>query len=528
MPTLNWIGKKAVENHHREVPFHLLKDVPDLSVGDPGTGNLIVEGDNLLALKALLPYYAGQVKCIYIDPPYNTGNEGWIYNDNVNSPEIRQWLGKVVGSELEDLTRHDKWLCMMYPRLALLRQFLKEDGVIFISIDDNEIHTLRYLLDDIYGARNFVTNFIWKKKGTSTNVAGAGVSELTEYVVAYQKSSLFKINPRVRSKETREHPLHDAEGNYRLTIIEKKNAGEYQRDTMRFPILGKTPRAGKRWQIGLEKARELEAKNRFVLDKGVVRLKIYDFEERDTLSAQPNLLDDHGSSESGSRLANQEILGAAETFSNPKPIELISHLIAISTGPGDIILDSFAGSGTTAHAVLQLNKQDDGNRRFVLVEIESKIARDITATRVKRVASGYKTQKSEKIEGTGGGFRFCQLSDPLFDENGKIRASVRFAELARHVFFTETGEPLPKQSKAASPLLGIYNGVAVYLLYNGILKDKSPDGGNVLTTGVLSHLPKHKGPRVIYGTACRIGASRLRQQNITFKQLPYKLKVDAL
>ncbi len=162
MPTLDWIGKKAVVKHHREVPFHLLKEVPELSCGDPASGNLIVEGDNLLALKALLPYYAGKVKCIYIDPPYNTGNEGWVYNDNVNSPEMREWLGKTVGKEGEDLSRHDKWLCMMYPRLALLRDFLTEDGGIFISIDDNAEPLLRLLLDEIFGSQNFVANFIWQ------------------------------------------------------------------------------------------------------------------------------------------------------------------------------------------------------------------------------------------------------------------------------------------------------------------------------------------------------------------------------
>jgi len=154
MPTLNWIGKEAVVNHHQQVPFRLLKDVPELACGDPGSGNLIVQGDNLAALKALLPYYAGQVKCVYIDPPYNTGNEGWAYNDNVNSPVIRDWLGKTVGKEGETLDRHDRWLCMMYPRLALLRQFLSEDGAIFISIDDNEVQALRYVMDEIFGTPN--------------------------------------------------------------------------------------------------------------------------------------------------------------------------------------------------------------------------------------------------------------------------------------------------------------------------------------------------------------------------------------
>ena len=162
MPSLNWIGKEAVVNHHRQVPYHLLRCDNSLSCGDADSGNLLVEGDNLLALKALLPYYAGQVKCIYIDPPYNTGNENWVYNDNVNSPEIRKWLGKVVGAEAEDLSHHDKWLCMMYPRLALFKDFLREDGAIFISIDDNEVHNMRLLMDEIFGARNFVATIIWQ------------------------------------------------------------------------------------------------------------------------------------------------------------------------------------------------------------------------------------------------------------------------------------------------------------------------------------------------------------------------------
>jgi len=185
MPTLNWIGKKAVVNHHRQVPFRLLKDLPELSVGDPGTGNLIVEGDNLLALKALLPYYGGQIKCIYIDPPYNTGNEKWVYNDNVNAPEMKEWLGKVVGAENEDLSRHDKWLCMMYPRLSLLSKFLTADGVIFVSIDDFEAFRLRCVLDEIFGAHNFIAQLVWDK--TRKNDAKL-FSVGHEYILVYANS----------------------------------------------------------------------------------------------------------------------------------------------------------------------------------------------------------------------------------------------------------------------------------------------------------------------------------------------------
>lgn len=201
MPTLNWIGKDAVVNHHLEVPFRLLKDVPELGCGDPGSGNLIVQGDNLEALKALLPYYAGQVKCIYIDPPYNTGNEGWAYNDNVNSPLIRDWLGKVVGKEGETLDRHDRWLCMMYPRLALLRQFLREDGAIFISIDDNEVQALRYVLDEIFGARNFIATVLWQKVYSPKNSA-RHFSEDHDYVVVCAKNAeIWKPNLVTRSEE---------------------------------------------------------------------------------------------------------------------------------------------------------------------------------------------------------------------------------------------------------------------------------------------------------------------------------------
>ena len=185
MPSLNWIGKEAVVNHDKEVPFKLLKKVKTASVGE-NSQNLIIHGDNLEALKALMPFYAGKIKCIYIDPPYNTGNESWIYNDKVNSPKIKQWLGKVVGRESEDLTRHDKWLCMMYPRLKLLRDLLSEDGVLFVSIDDNEQHNLRSILDDIFVQNNFVNNIIWQKKYSPQNDAKY-FSDMHDFILVYAK-----------------------------------------------------------------------------------------------------------------------------------------------------------------------------------------------------------------------------------------------------------------------------------------------------------------------------------------------------
>ncbi len=190
MPALEWIGKKAVVGHHREVPFHLLKSNKDLSVGESGSGNLLVQGDNLIALKALLPYYAGKVKCIYIDPPYNTGNEKWTYNDNVNSPEMRHWLGKVVGGEMEDLSRHDKWLCMMYPRLCLLKEMLSDDGAIFVSIDDNEASNLRSIMNEIFGSRNFIATIIWQKIFSPKNTA-RHLSESHDYILLMQEILIF-------------------------------------------------------------------------------------------------------------------------------------------------------------------------------------------------------------------------------------------------------------------------------------------------------------------------------------------------
>ena len=198
MPTLNWIGKEAVVNHHRQVPFHLLKDVPDLACGEPGEGNLIVQGDNLVALKALLPYYAGQVKCIYIDPPYNTGNENWVYNDNVNSPLMREWLGKVVGKEGETLDRHDRWLCMMYPRLALLRQFLRQDGVILISIDDHEYERLKLTMNETFGAENHVATFIWKRRTATDSRNLNGISGDHEYILCYQRTAGFRVQGQAK------------------------------------------------------------------------------------------------------------------------------------------------------------------------------------------------------------------------------------------------------------------------------------------------------------------------------------------
>ncbi|MHB8121414.1 MAG: site-specific DNA-methyltransferase [Desulfuromonadaceae bacterium] len=505
MPKLDWIGKKAVVNHHREVPFHLLRENPELSAGDPASGNLLVQGDNLLALKALLPYYAGQVKCIYIDPPYNTGNEGWVYNDNVNSPEMREWLGRAVGKEAEDLSRHDKWLCMMYPRLALLRGFLRDDGAIFISIDDNEVHLLRMLLDEVFGANNFVANILWQKR-TSPD-ARLMLSDAHEHVIVYGKATanlkFNKIPQSEKQRATFKNPDNDPRGPWVSTDFAAQGFRPNQMYEITTPSGRRVnPPPGNCWKNIESVFLELVAANRIWFGKdgnGVPRRKTF-LSESPGVSAWTWWTNSEVGHSQEAKQEVKNLLGDEGTvFDTPKPTRLIQRILEIATNKDSLILDSFAGSGTTGHAALAQNASDGGNRRFILVEMDNNISQNITAQRLLRVSQGY-----NNIPALGGGFRFCELGEPLFDERGNIRTTVRFSDLAHHVYFTETGGPLPESADLQSPLLGVHNSTAVYLLYNGILKDKTQKGGNVLTTVILAALPQHDGPKVIYGTACRI------------------------
>lgn len=538
MPTLNWIGKETVVNHHLEVPFHLLKDVQNLSCGSPGNGNLIVQGDNLIALKALLPYYAGQVKCIYIDPPYNTGNEGWVYNDNVNSPIIREWLGKVVGKEGETLDRHDRWLCMMYPRLALLRRFLREDGAIFISIDDNEVQALRYIMDELFGPENFVATVIWHKMFSTKNSA-RHFSEGHDYIIVYAKrASIWRPNlvPRGIEQDARyKNPDKDPRGPWTSGDLSARNyysEGTYSITCPSGKII-KGPPPGTYWRTSKQKFEELNKEGRIWWGKdgnNVPRLKRFLSDVKDGLV--PDTLWPH-SNVGHTQEAKKEVIqildfkDSESVFITPKPTRLLERIIQIASNPGDIILDSFAGSGTTGHAVFKLNhlNQEIEPRRFILVEMDFTIAQEITAERVRRAATGFRNSKGEDIAGIGGGFRFCELGESLFDEDGKIRNSVSFSDLARHVYFTETGEPLPRERVSKSPFLGASRGVGIYLLYNGILGDKTTNGGNVLTRATLAELPKFDGPKVIYCAGCLLSRDRLQAEQIIIRQTPYELKV---
>ena len=362
--------------------------------------NLLIKGNNLLALYTLREKLAGKVKLIYIDPPYNTGGDGFRYNDSFN---------------------HSAWLAFMKNRLEVAKDLLRDDGVIFVQCDDNEQAYLKVLMDEIFTRENFVANFIWKKKGTSTNVRGVQVSQQCEYILSYSRTQTQVINQRTRSSEDRVYPYSDDEGSYRLSIIEKKNSGEYRRDTMQFAILGITPREGKRWQIGETKARELELKGRFINENGVIKLKIYSFEDGDSYSAQPTLLTENvGSTDEG----NRQLTNLVETnFNNPKPENLMRHLIEIATNTNDIVLDFCLGSGTTSAVAHKMNRRWVGIEQMDYIE-------DVAKERLKKVVGGERGGISETVNWNGGGsFVYFELKKYNQEYVERIMGATSLSEL---------------------------------------------------------------------------------------------------
>ncbi|MDI6788264.1 MAG: site-specific DNA-methyltransferase [Planctomycetota bacterium] len=527
MPVLNWIGKEQVVNHDKDVPFRLLNKVSSLSTKEESE-NLIIEGDNLEALKSLMPYYAGQIKCIYIDPPYNTGNEKWVYNDRVNSPEIRKWLGKVVGSEGEDLNRHDKWLCMMYPRLKLLRDLLSDDGVIFVSIDDIEVHFLKMVMNEIFGDGCFIEQIIWKNKfgaGAKTK----GFISLHEYILCYSKKEGFikdikvPLSERLRKMYSKKDEKFEKLGPYATWPLETTSMDE--RKNLRYPILykGKEIWPKKQWLWSKERIEKAIEENRIVFNenKGKVniRFKGYLYDESGELKkGTPISIYDGPYTQEGTKEL-MEIFGKS-VFSFPKPSKLIKNLINITinneSNKDAIILDSFAGSGPTGHAVLDINKEDGGNRKFILVEMENKIAQDITAERVKRVIRGY-SYNGKKVAGLGGGFQFMRLGTTLFDADGFISEDVTFKDLAQYIYFTETKTALNTR-KIDGLFIGEKNDTEYYLLFNGIKK-------NVIDNKILRQINKNPKPKIIYADRCLIDKQTLARHKITFKQIPYEVKI---
>ncbi len=540
MPTLDWIGKRAVLQHHRQIPFRLLRANKSLSAGDPDAANLLVHGDNLLALKALLPRYAGQVKLIYIDPPYNTGNEGWAYNDAVNSPEMQAWLGRVVGKEAEDLSRHDKWLCMMYPRLQLLKRFLREDGAIFVSIDDREAHHLRLLLDEVFGARNFVGTIIWQKVYSPKNSA-KHFSEDHDYIVVYARNAdRWRPNLLQRGeKQNRayKNPDNDPRGLWKTSDLSARNyysKGTYAITCPSGRVIPAPPK-GRYWQIEEEKLKALDAERRIWWGKNgnaIPQLKRFLREVKQGVVPQTLwFYEDVGHTQEAKKelVSIVEFASSDDVFVTPKPVRLMRRILEIGADKDSLVMDSFAGSATLGHATLAANAADGGTRRFVLVEMDDNIARNIAAQRLRKVIEGYVpigARAAEPVPGLGGGFRYCELGEPLFDSLGSVRTDVTFAELAAHVFFTETGAPLPARATKKSPFLGAHEGTGVYLLFNGVLGDTNPADGNVLTPRVLASLPEFDGERVVYAEACLVSEAQRRKARVRFKQTPYQIRVS--
>ncbi|MCH7401359.1 site-specific DNA-methyltransferase [Belliella kenyensis] len=560
MPTLNWIGKDKVVSHHQDVPYRVLEHKYGFTAENGEqtestySGNKIIHGDNLEALKSLLPEYEGKIKCIYIDPPYNTGNESWVYNDNVNHPKIKKWLGEVVGKDGEDLTRHDKWLCMMYPRLKLLHKLLADDGVIFISIDDIEYQNLKHILDEIFGAKNFITTFTWRTDGNFDNQAKIKINH--EYIICYSKNaSTFSfpevVDPNVDEnskifkddivntivKNGSKNPISKITlpigfpAKFEKGIIKKRNDvfPFFNQDAivenykLVVPVEVESGWSSKRiFELFIENGLSsvLDTKGQitdfYLTENGAIE----NIKRRGIQSHVISSLMNMGNTQN---MSNElKLMGL--NFDFPKPISLIKYFLSIINDKTCIILDSFAGSGTTAHAVLNLNKQDGGNRKFILVEMED-YANDITAERVKRVSKGFGTG-AKAVAGTGGAFDFYELGLPLFDENQNLNEQVGLAKIREYIWFSETRSSIydfgfqiddstNPQSKSINYQyeLGVKDGTVYYFIYE---KDR-------LTTLDFDALEliKTKGEQyVIYADNCLLPKDFMAKKNIIFKKIP--------
>lgn len=573
MPTLNWIGKEKVINHHLDVPFRTLKSEYAFGDVDSAKDNLIIHGDNLEALKALLPRYEGKVKVVCIDPPYNTGNESWVYNDNVNDPKIKKWLGQVVGKEGEDLSRHDKWLCMMYPRLKLLHRLLRDDGVIFISIDDNEVANLRLICNDIFGSRNFVSNIIWQKTYSPRNDSG-GIPYETDNILVFSKTQNWTPLQLERTDEMNTIYKTPDNDSVPWTSGDACAPDSIQHQGMVYaiqhPFTGAMmyPPTGSHWRMGQSEILEImkewaaydikdlhdeEERARICdLDKAKIRQGVLGIILNEPLEtardkAQRRLKDGkwpllyftaNGNGgirrkryldpSQGRKTTNhwpysevghtdeakkeiKLIFNGQSPFQTPKPSRLINRILQIASDPDSIILDSFAGSGTTAHAVLKLNQADGGNRRFILIEMED-YARTITAERVRRVISGYGSE-DKKVPGTGGGFSFLSLGPAVFTADGKLNPDVEDEALREYLWYAETKTALPEAKKKHPHCLGSCRGISYYFFYK-----KGEE--TTLDYAFLKTITEKDDQYVIYADACSLDGEYLKSRGIQFKKIP--------
>lgn len=492
------------------MPYRLLEEIPTLGAGDLNAGNMLIQGDNLEALKALLPFYAGRVKCIYIDPPYNTKSAFEHYDDNLE---------------------HTQWLAMMWPRLELLRELLSEDGSIWVSIDDNEGHYLKVVMDEVFGRHNFVETIIWRKNYSPKSSARHFSSD-HDYILVYAKNAADwapKLLPRGEKQNKAYRNLDDdPRGPWKTSDLSARNFYSLGKYAIQTPG-GRTisgPPGGNYWRVSEERFKEMDKDRRIWWGRdgnAIPQIKRFLSEVKDGVTPQTYW---HYDEVGHTQEAKKEIveLFGGDVFLTPKPERLIQRIMFLASNAGDLVLDSHLGSGTTAAVAHKMG------RRYVGIEV-GEHAVSHCAPRLKKVVDGEQGGISEATEWKGGGgFRFFQLGPTVFDEEGHIRSDIRFPLLAAHVWFSETNTPW--NDAGGGPLLGIHNGQAFALLYNGILGDKRPDGGNVLTRATLEIIRSKigalardfSGLLVVYGEQSRLMPSTLEREGIMFKQTPYDVK----
>lgn len=501
MPILEWLNKEEAVKTADKIPYRVLKANEELSYGEQSE-NMIIKGDNLEALKALLPYYKGQVKCIYIDPPYNTGGAFEHYDDNLE---------------------HSTWLSLIYPRLELLRELLSEDGSIWISIDSDECHYLKVICDEVFGRKNFIDEIIWQRAFAPVNLKKT-LSRSHDILLAYAKNyddnyELNKLSRSLSQMANYKNPDNDPRGVWTSAdctvgpVVEEKR---YKIITPSGRIV--TPPDGRCWLFTKERFEEMITDNRIwfgAKGNNAPRVKKFLSEvKQGVVSMTLWLRDEVGDNQEAKR--EIKAFDFKTVFDTPKPERLLQRILTLASNESDLVLDSFLGSGTTCAVAQKMG------RRYIGIEMgEHAITHCVP--RMKSVIDGEQGGISKALNWNGGGgYTFYDLGETIFDENGNINKEVDFKTLASHIWFAETKTPITNYEK--SPLLGIYNGIAYYLLFNGILGDKKPDGGNVLTQKVLDSLPVYEGKKVIYGEATRMNAEKLKVNNIVFKQTPYDVK----
>lgn len=508
MPILHWLNDEEARKTSSQLPYRLLEADPILSsllpVGEgQGGEGMLIQGDNLEALKALLPYYAGQVKCIYIDPPYNTQSAFEHYDDNVE---------------------HSIWLSTMYPRLELLRDLLADDGSIWVSIDDNEGQYLKVLMDEIFSRQNFIASNVWQKRYSRENREAIGDSH--EYVFVFAKDpekfkatrNKLKLGPKQLA--VYKNPNNDPNGPWRSVSLAAQGYRPNQMYEIVSPITGKrhSPPKGSCWKIVEENYKKLLAEGRiyFGKDGNAVPARIQYLKDIEGMVPWTWWTHEEVGHTDEAKREQQILFTKDNPFDTAKPERLLERIIHISTKPGDLVLDSFLGSGTTAAVAHKMG------RRYIGIEM-GEHAVTHCVPRLQKVIAGEQGGISKEVNWQGGGgFNFYRLGETIFDEQGHINPKVKFPSLAAHIWFAETHTPLLKTP--ATALLGVHGETAFYLLYNGILGDKTPAGGNVLTARVLRELPQHTGKKVIYGEMCLLDEATLQKQSVTFKHIPYDIK----